>query len=186
MKNKFTVEFGDVNCRNFLFAPLRQKVRGRFSISTLMSQEGGGQTPGNAIAGMPVIPGMHLDVDCSANTYRLWDPLNNEGQEAKDLLSKIKTIMNRALLLGSDKDLKGVNDASGKLSDDELVTMVVHIKRMELANSVSVVRGDLPSDKAIEEYTGRELNDPWNTSAHKPRYADEQDAYAKKIAAARG
>ena len=186
MKNKFTVEFGDANCRNFLFAPLRRKVRGRFSIATLMSQEGGGQSPGNAISGMPAIPGMHLDVDCAANTYRLWDPLNNEGQETKELLSKIKTTMNRALLLGSDKDLKGVKESSGKLNDDELVTMVVHIKRMELAKSVSVVRGDLPSDKAIEEYTGRELNDLWNTSAHKPKYADEHEAYAAKIAEARG
>jgi len=184
MQNKFTVEFGDQNGRNFAVGSLSQRVRGRFSLSEMYSRQGGGPSPSGAMAAMPDVPGACLDVDCGEKTYKLWDPLAEP--EAVERLDQIKGVMKNAGLLGASQNLKAFKPIERKdLTDDQLITLIDEMRRMERSNQLKVKRGKLPTVEECAKHPGRVLNDLWNTSAHKPKYKDEQEAYAKKIAEVR-
>lgn len=176
--NKFTVEFGDDHGRNFRFGSLKQTLRGRWSNSEIAGRPGGGPQIGTKLTGLPDIPGLHLDVDCKASTYRLWDPLEQPGNEG--LKQNILAVIKNASVFSADR-LDGHAEQSGKLTPDQLVTMVCELKQMHDGGKVTLKKGDFPSDAALEEHEGRRLNDLWNSSAQKPRYADEQEAYAKEL-----
>lgn len=179
MLNKFTVEFGDAYGRSFMFGTLKTRIRGRFSIAEMMARPGGGPNVGQAMSQMPTIPGVHLDVNCKTGEFRLWDPLEQPGSER--LRDQITAVMANASIAQGSERFKGIDEASGKLNDDKLVTMCDELLRMEENGSIIVRSGTLPKRSDLESHKGRILNDLWNSSAHKPKYLDQQDEYVQNL-----
>lgn len=174
MQNKFTVEFGDDKGRNFAFASLRTTVRGRFSLPEMYAAEVGQPTPGAVMAGLPVVPGAHLSVDCGKSTYRLWDPLNDKKNE--DRRDRIAHVLKEAMVLPEGRKMVGFRDVEGELDADQLVTMIEELRRMQKARRIKVTSGSLPTEEAVEKHEGQELNDLWNTDANKARYKKDHRA----------
>jgi hypothetical protein len=133
------------------------------------------------MAAMPEIPGAHLEVDCAKMTYRLYDPLC----ENPELLVQVKTVLAKASIASTTAPLKGFDELAGPLTDDGLISIIAELRRMKESKQIRMIKGDLPSEKACSEHPGRVLNDPWNTSAHKPKYADQAEAHAEELAKAR-
>ena len=182
MLNKFTVEFGDAYGRNFMFGSLKMRIRGRFSIAEMMARPGGGPNVGQAMAQMPTVPGIHLDVNCKTGEYRLWDPLEEPGNAR--LVDQIAAVMKNASLSQGNEKFKGQDEMSGKMDDDRLKTMVAELIRMYDNGSIRVISGTLPKQEEVEKAKGRILNDLWNSSAHKPKYKDQQEAYVQNLESA--
>lgn len=164
----FTVELGDDNNRSITLSCLRQRCRGRWSISTLHARPQGGRDVGQAMSAMPDVPGIRVHVDGRSNSYRLYDPLWDDPS----LLDRINNVARRARLSGASVPFAPVEEVTAKADDDLFKTLVDELVRKVKDGQARVVEGKLPTERQIEQLPGRLLNDPLN-SGRKPKYRDE-------------
>lgn len=167
----FTVEFGDACCRTITINTLKLRVRGAFAISTLHKRDQGGRDIGAAMARMPDIPGMRLAFDGRTRQARLFDPL----EESPDLLARINAVSKAApAIIKTSREWTFVPATTHDFSNaDRLKTLLHELALKRESKSLTIIEGDLPTLEMLDAIPGRRLNDPWNSSAIKPRYADD-------------
>ena len=167
---RVVLEFGDAYGRNFSVNALRiRKVRGRFSVADIMGRPGGGPQLGDTMSRMPVIPGIHLEIDSGKKVARFYDPLADDAGRVRT----INEVIGETTMVGGTygPEEEKVYD----LDDDMLKTLLLEMIRRRDAGAVTVIEGTLPDKDKIDKMVGHELFDPWNTSANKPKY--KKDAY---------
>lgn len=172
----FTVEFGDLHCRNHTINCFRLRVRGAWSVTRLHQRGIGGRDIGSAMANMPDIPGQRLRVDPRAMRATVFDPLADQP----DLLDRINAVAQKARAFWKGVPFKAVPPVELGLTDDLLVTLLMELQRKRDAGNIVVVEGRLPSVETIQKLAGRELYDPWN-SGRKPKYADEVEGWSERL-----
>lgn len=172
--NKFTVEFGDSSNRMMLIAALgNQKFRGAFSIAKLHSRpDVGGRAIGEAMGGMPDIPGQRMEIDIRKRTVRVFDPL--EGDDS--LLSRINSVRNKAESIGgaeSGRDFKCIEETEQTLDEHTLKSLIREIALLVDNEGAVLSIGEIPAVKEIDALSGHYLYDPGDTiSPNKPRFAE--------------
>lgn len=173
---KIQVEFGDSNNRTITINCLREKVRGRFSISTLHARPEGGRDIGNAMSGMPDIPGLRMEIIASRKKAILFDPLEND----EDRLARINAAARRARAIFKGRDITFVRAREIELNDDLLKTLLLELWRKQQEHQLTVLDGELPDPEEIAKLPGRELYDPWN-NGRKPTYVEQVPEWHDKI-----
>jgi len=172
----FTVEFGDLYCRNHTINCFRLRVRGAWSVTRLHQRGIGGRDIGSAMANMPDIPGQRLRVDPRAMRATVTDPLADNPE----LLERVNGVSQKVRAFWKGVPFKPVPPAELTLTDDQLVTLLLELHRKREAGQIVVVEGRLPSLETIGKMDGRELFDPWN-SGRKPKYADEVAGWSERL-----
>jgi hypothetical protein len=177
----FTVEFGDLYCRNFTIACLHLRVRGAWSITRLHQRPIGGRDIGSAMSSMPAIPGQRLRIVPKELVAYLEDPL----AEDPELLASINKVAQNARSIQRGAPWKAVPTTELRLSNDLLVTLILELHRKLEAGCIEVIAGRLPTIAQVQKIPGRELYDPWN-NGRKPMYVDEVAGWQQRLEAAQG
>lgn len=172
----FTVEFGDVYCRNQFINCLRLRARGAWSIQRLHQRPGGGRDLGSTMSQMPAIPGQQLRVVPREMKAYLEDPLTEDPQ----LLETINAVAYRARSIWKGNPFKPVPTVTLSLTNDLLVTLIHELHRKVEAGNAVVIKGRLPGNDQIQKIPGRELYDPLN-NGRKPTYVDEVDGWMQRL-----
>lgn len=177
----FTVEFGDVYCRNHTINCLRLSVRGAWSITRLHQRPIGGRDIGSAMSSMPAIPGQRLRVVPKEMRAFVEDPL----AEDPELMEHINRVCRNARSTYKGAPYTPVPTVEIQLSSDLLVTLVLELHRKAEAKCIEVVKGRLPTIEQVQKLPGRELYDPWN-NGRKPTYVDEVAGWHQRLEAQAG
>lgn len=172
----FTVEFGDLHCRNHTINCFRLRVRGTWSVTRLHQRGIGGRDIGQAMSSMPDIPGQRLRIDPRAMKATLYDPLDDDPA----LLERINVVAKNARSFWKGAPFKAVPVVELSLTPDLLKTLLAELRRKREAGNVAVVEGRMPSNETIEKMDGKEMYDPWN-SGRKPRYVEEVDGWHARL-----
>lgn len=170
----FEVEFGTDRNQMVMINTLKMRVRGRYSLATFLSRPGGARDVG-AMARMPTIPGMRLAVHPARLTCRLHDPL--EGDD--ELLGRINATVEGIPSLGQGGTLTHVPASEHQLTQDAMKTLLLELNRR--THEFTITNGDLPTPREIEDMEGDELYDPHNSSARRPKYKKDVEAYEARI-----
>lgn len=183
---QFTVEFGDDCGRTITLNTLRLRLRGAWSISRLMSKQGGGRAIGEAMSGMPNIPGMRCKVEPRHSRVTIFDPLENEP----DLLAQINKLKEKWPIIGGESNGAGKwkpNDtAVHVLVPDEFKSVVLDLVDLYKGKMLVPLDGSrIPSQEEAEALPGKQLYDPWSNSRAKPTYAEDEHAYFERILTAK-
>ena len=173
---RFTIEFGDLYGRNQSINTFRiTKVRGRFSLADMHSRPEGSYPVGDGMSAMPSVPGIHMEVDTTKKTARLYDPLSDEPA----LLRRVNAVMSDNSIgkpnIGPDEE------STLQLDDDTLKSLLYELIRKQESGSIRMIAGSLPKKEEVDAMPGFELNDPWNSSGYKPKYKKDQEAYARNL-----
>ena len=179
----YEVECGDDRGRIISFDHMMMRLRGKWSRSMFP-----GRDLGSVMNKMPDTPGIRIAVTPRANKIRIYDPLT----EDKKLLLEI----NNAASGGDAVRLKSIFQTYGPwdtleydLDDDKLASVMLEIARKvygPMPCMCAVPGSRPPNEQQIVAgqksglLKGRELYDPWNSSAQKPRYVDQVSAFADK------
>lgn len=176
----FTVEFGDVYCRNHTLntPPFQTQVRGAFSLATMARRPEGMRDVGVIGMRIPDLPGQRLSVDPSRKTARLFDPC--EEGAGKAALDRYNAVAKEAPNL--PRNYGPVPAVEHKLNDDQLKTLIFEIKQKLEHGNAKLVDGTFPADGDIERLPGREMYDQWN-QGRKPRYRDQVEEWEQSAAA---
>lgn len=174
--SRFTVEFGDAYGRNQYISSLRERVRGRFSLSDMHARPEGCYSVGDAMSVMPEVPGIHMEVDTNKKTARLYDPLEDDTPRMMRVASILKNNM-----LGFDGQLGTAPERVVKLTDDVLKTLIAELIRRRENKSLWVKEGNLPSMEDLDKLPGHVLNDPNNSSTMKAKYKKDAREFAANL-----
>ena len=174
--SRFTVEFGDAYGRNQFISSLRERVRGRFSLSDMHARPEGCYSVGDAMSVMPEVPGVHMQVDTSKKTVRLYDPLEDDTPRMRRIASVLKDNM-----LGFDGQLGAMPEKVMTLTDDVLKTLLAELIRKRKNKSLWVKEGNLPSTEDLDKLPGHVLNDPNSSSSLKAKYKKDAREFAEKL-----
>jgi len=179
----FTVECGDDNNRTITINTLKLRLRGRWSQTTLHKRETGGRDLGNAMSAMPDIPGICIAVVPSRLKVLIFDPLETNVA----LTERINSVLSKAASVRtSGRPVTFVPRVEQTLDADTFKTLVLELAQKIESRSIIVVDGTMPTKQEAESLEGRRLNDPWNSSARKPKYADQVAAYDSDVERAEG
>jgi hypothetical protein len=163
------IELGDDRCRNFMWPPTRETLRGAWKRGNLF-----GITMHTTMSEMPDIPGQCIVVDGRKRQMKTLDPLNIEANAA--LLAKIKAVYREMFRLagGPAKDVteEGCNDT-------RLKTALWWMRRFVDNKQARVVSGNLPTLAVIEELPGRINAEMWNSSARARKYREDEPEYTE-------
>lgn len=177
----FTVEFGDLYCRNHTINCLRLNVRGAWSITRLHQRPIGGRDVGPAMGSMPAIPGQRLRIVPREMRAFLEDPL----QDDPDLMARINRVSEHARSTYQGVPYTPVPAIELQLTSDMLVTLLLELHRKLESQCIEVVKGRLPTIEQVSKLPGRELYDPWN-NGRKPTYVDEVAGWETRLQAQAG
>lgn len=176
--NNFTVEFGDEANRTQLVKVLQQTVRGHFSLIKLKRRDAG-----RIMSNMPDIPGMQMIVKPRASEAIFIDQLADNSE----LCSQIDAVKNHPEAGPIRRDGKTMpsvlHEVKHKLDPDRFKTLVYELAFLVEEGLAKVIQGDIPTKEQIDKLPGRELNDVMNSSALKPKYRDEVQAWEDKLTA---
>ena len=187
----FTVELGDECNRNFMLSTPRitqPPLRGRWSRTNLYNRPDGikgALNPGPVVGAMPDIPGMCLEVKChppanpqkadTVGTVRIYDPLKNDPALLKEL-NRIGSSSDAVMLKSSSEEWVGREEVTHELTADEMKSLLLEISRMVYGKPPSArpLSGcEVPTEKELANFGGREIYDPWNSSNSKPKYKED-------------
>lgn len=175
------VRLATANCQTVYLAALKMQVRGDYSYTRLMTRPGGCRSAG-PLTQMPDVPGQLLSVNPSRDgvNLRITDPLDDDPQR----LDRLNAVMNQA---ASTRPAGGakyvpVEASEHQLSPDNMKLLMLELHRRQEAGELLVIDGEMPSLEEIHGLAGRELYDPNNTSAIKPRYKEDAQAWQEKLA----
>lgn len=171
---KFTVELGNSRNSKITIDTLKSRFRGHFSLAKLHNRPGGGRDVG-AMSAMPEIQGIHLEVDPTQSTVRIYDPLIDK----KEVLDQVNGVLARNGIKGSG--FKAIEETTRKLNENELKTLCIELRLRVEQKKAKVREGVLPTDEQIERMPGEELFDPWSESHTQPKLKKDWPAYARKV-----
>lgn len=181
----FVVELADDGNRSITLDTLRLTLRGRWSAATLHQREDGGRDLGNAMAGMPDIPGLRIAVSPRDKTAVIFDPLEDD----EELRERITSVMNRSTILKTRETIKAVKKQRHELSEDQLKTLCIELYRKVNGEGFGVhgvhvsavmVKGEMPSERDINKLDGSELYEQWNEGRH-PRYRQDVEEWEERL-----
>jgi hypothetical protein len=184
----FTVEFADLKNSGLMSIDtlrIREGMRPAWTKSNFF-RKGSGADIGD-MARMPDIPGVRLTVDPRKSTLLIHDPLSDD----KELCQQIKRVLEGGedyitmRIVGSE-NFRPTPDATHKLDDDELKTVMLEIARKTYApedvrTMVAVNGSHVPTEEELADFPGDELFDPWNSNEDKPRYVKDVKAWRRRI-----
>lgn len=144
--------------------PLTQVVlRGRWCRANLP-----GITMQPALEKMPDIPGMRVLCDPSRRIARVFDPLNEPGNQ--DLLSRCSRVHTECFRVAAGAE----QDVELDSLDDTAVKSWLYWMRRAVDNGMAiVVHGDLPSMTTIEALPGKTRCGAFDSSARAKRYRED-------------
>lgn len=171
--NTFTIEFGNENNQMLAVSVFKEKYRGWWRLSNLRSDVG------SRITKMPNIPGQRMAVDIKNMKVEVFDPLEDDPA----LLAQIDAAMSHQDLKLKSREgkLEPVPRVKKTVTPDQMVTLLMDLKRKLNRGYCEIVSGKFPSHEQIKSVRGREIYDPWNSSHYKPRYKDESYEHFKEM-----
>lgn len=176
---RFEVEFGDSNCRNFIIVNLdRLRVRGAWSVAKMSQRPEGARELGNSMVKMPSIPGQRLQMqfhDDGSSRVVIYDPLENDPQTVERVNNLRKEI---PALIGADWG--ATEKIERDLDQDRTVTLLFELVRMAAADKLKVTKGELPTPDQIKNLPGEELWDPGDTMTNHHRYKTDYQQWLRQ------
>ena len=159
--NVFTLELGDDQNSQIRIFALQRTLRGRWSNRNVVVQHN--------LSTMPDIPGIHLTVNLRESKITISDPLNGD----KKLCQRIRAAENQATLTVSTAGRCGIDTVETVLNTDQMKTVLLELNGLVASNSATVIKGQMPEYKQIEEMPGDELLDPHGVTPGMPMYVKD-------------
>ncbi len=153
----------------------------------MMSRPGGGRGIGEAMQGMPDIPGMRAKVEPRHSRVTIWDPL----ESMPELLQQINRLKEKWPIIGGaggngGGKWKPNERAVHELQPDAFKSVVLDLIDLQAGKMLAPFESVLPSREDAERLLpGKQLYDPWSNSRAKPTYAEDENAYFERILTAK-
>jgi hypothetical protein len=168
--NEATVEvWGDL-CRNAMFPPTQERVRGRWDPHEMPP----GDVSSVGLLQMPVIPGMYVRVNVREKKAAVVDPLS--FPENRALLDKVSESHHSLF----QKRVTSVDPVVREnMNDDDLASWVYWMMRLVQGGSARLIKGELPAteDEVQKAFPrGKIRKDYFNTLAAVERLQGQQAA----------
>lgn len=169
---KFQIEVNGPKNEQLIFAPIGQKLRGRWDFSRTQRDK---SDPMKALAlATPVIPGIVIVLDTDAKEGQIVDPLS-ETRDGKAVFARIQEVAKR--FLGTFDEWQPWPLATHGLDVDKVKTWA-HFMRVAVdcgyATDLSSVK--LPTTEDIAKWPGKRARDPLNSGPQEDklnRFVDE-------------
>ena len=172
----FVVEVDPGQNRTYLSATFQTPWRGSFSLDNIER----GHNVGNIMANMKPFPGLRIRLDISKARVEIFDPIT------KAQLDAVNRVLNdpNSGPVRTDAKTIAVESVEHDLSEDanKFKTFLLEVRQcLDEGIFKPISGGDFPTKDQIAKLPGRQFNDPFNSSAIKPKYADEQENYMRQL-----
>jgi hypothetical protein len=175
----FTVECADNRSRTIQVTTLRQQFPGRWDKSNVIGQ--------GVILGLlpPIIPGVRLTVSPRDRTVHIHDPLGDDPALCRIIEKAQHEGQQIRNAFGSTVG-KRVETRTQKLDEHETKTLLLEIARSvhtdnEDAVRFIVIKGAVPTEQELADFSGKELYDMMSNNPHKPKFKEDAEAWEKKL-----
>ena len=151
---------------NLLFAPLNEKLRGRWDTAKTAHRDPG--EAAKALARFHIIPGLYLELDADLKSLvgvgRCYDPLR-ETAEGRAMWTQLEVVFRQYPELGGPFEL--LKPIERQLAADGIKEWAYWMRRLIDGEKAIYVSGSgtaqLPSLDEIRRWPGKHRADPWNT-----------------------
>ena len=160
---RFTIEIVQRQNEGHIFAPLRERVRGRWDFGNVADKDLGADGLKALAREVRVIPGQYIDIDTEKMKGAIYDPLaeTTEGKRTWEVMSRI--INQHKGEFGSAKTPE--TPKSYDLSHDDVKNWLWEFGKVLASNQAQLVSGSdpFPSFEEISRMPGKRNRDIMNT-----------------------
>lgn len=168
---EFVIEISDPKCRNIMWPPTREILRGELLKSRLNSDE-----QNEITIKIPDMPGIRIKIDPEKAEASVFDPLSDPSKKA-DLREAENAFKEHLKVTHTAMEGKTYR----KMSANDVKSWVHWACRLVESRHAKLVSGSLPSKETVENLPGKTGMSYFDSSARGCKFLEDFSAYVDAI-----